>query len=218
MRNLISLLIVIICFVGCASCEYKPDVAINNAQAGDPSFPVIIQAKNINEICKDSQGKVGLCSFRVYRDSDPGITIKVIERPYSYNFKMSCADQLGFPPIDYPVVKDKPYSVTIPNKLFVNIEKTFTCNGELYPNDRETASILFRFHISLVKADFQELETPIRIQDVISLGEHALYSICGDSAGIKTFHKKTYFEDKEKKYKWCMVESQSGRTAFNGAL
>lgn len=204
--------------MGCAStCQYKSDFGImNNAQANDPSFPVIVQANNLNSICLDSQKIAGLCSFRISRASD--LIFKFIERPYSYSLKMDCTDELNLPMEPIPVVANHALSVIIPKKNFEGVKKSFSCEGEMFPTDRGEASIRFRIHITLVDAAFQGLEKPTRIDNYVALGEHALYSVCGDSSGIKQIKKTPYFEDKDKKYKWCFVEAESGRTSFNGEL
>lgn len=217
MRILLIFIMAIIS-LGCASrCNYKSDLGVmNDAQANNPSFPVLIQGSQLNSICQDSQGIAGLCSYRLKRDGD--LNIRIIERPYSYSLKMICSDSLGFPFNPISVLADTPYTVTIDKKYFANVQKNFSCEGEIYATDRDTASIKFRVNITLVDATFQSLEQPERVGDYLSFGEHALYTVCGDSSGIKTLKKETYFEDKDKKYKWCLVEAESGRTAFNGEL
>ncbi len=141
------------CFSGCKSpLKYRNDFGfLVSAQANSPEFPVRLNGS----LCVDSDRRPGLCAKRV-RSSE---TIRISFEPqtYAYLVTLTCTSGVKVPPPGN-VIAGEPFSFTLSPDDFREF-KSFTCIGEISPQDREApVSASFRAHFVVVDANYAERE------------------------------------------------------------
>jgi len=175
MRYLLAVLLGVLAIVlgQCSSLPYESDSGfLNSAQANSSEWMVRVDGL----VCKDLDGLVGACSKRVKSKTD--IKVHHDPRPYSYRVAMRCTEGTG---IDFSidVLENQPWGYTIRHDKFKGF-RSFTCQGEVFPNDRDNAiSALWQIRFLVVDQDYKKRESVYFSNDQLVMGKHARYTtIC----------------------------------------
>lgn len=181
----------------CQSIEYASDAMFfNSAQANSFEYLVRVNGKP----CKDMDGRVGLCAKRL--STKENLVFTQDARPYSYQVFIQCSK--GLVDQTFSVGKNKPFSMTIYADQIK--EKSFTCIGEVIPNDRAEVSALWSVRVMVYDGDYIPRET-IYIQaakgkEALILGRYARFTNIGDQVAdkktaVKYDKNKTYYSESE---------------------
>jgi hypothetical protein len=206
MKSTLAILSVfLLSLFACQSLKYKSDIGfLNSAQANSPEYLVKINGK----FCKDIDGMIGLCAKRI--KSNEKITFVLDKRPYSYRVNVECSSLVDFS-LSIDVLANSSFEFEITPDKFPEA-KTFTCIGEVFPQDREEEVSAF-WHTRFVVYDksYQARES-INVQgDQLVLGQHAKYTLLNEEKNIS---KKTSYNFKDVKRAWS--ESEIMRMNFYG--
>lgn len=181
-----------VCMLGMAGCpkiKYEDDIGqLNSAQANSMEYPVKINGK----VCKDSNNQVGLCAFRTA--SDKSVVFHFDPRPYSYTLDIKCSSTIDSN-YNVPVEKDRAHTYTIAAEKFRGV-RSFTCNGEVFPHDRNNnLSASWSARVVVVDDSYQVRE---RIywhkEGYLVLGKYAKYSVVCTGSACKAYSKATVVE------------------------
>lgn len=165
------------------SCQhllpYKPDTGfLNSAQANSPEYLV-----RINGVyCKDMDGSIGLCAKRVR--SDEKISFHLDSRPYAYRLNVTCSSNVGFN-LSIDILQNASFDFDIDAGKFSN-SKSFTCVGEVFPQDREeSVSAFWHARFVVYDKDYQAREAIYSDGKNVILGQYAKYSVINDDIKLK---------------------------------
>lgn len=193
-------LLLFFCFlpilIGASSCsntrvQYRADtVAVTSAKGNSMEFPVLVDGA----LCKDMDGKVGMCAKHLSAKKDLVITLS--KRPYSYSLDVQCSREVNFEQ-SYDVLKDVEFKVTVPKENFKEVA-VFNCIGRITPQDRDGVSSRFEVRVRPIADDYIKREEAYVIEQgkklILVLGENALYSSVLIDGEWKTYTKKATIE------------------------
>jgi len=185
-------IIVTLFLVGCESLKYSDDLRfLNSAVANSPELYISINGK----MCKDMEGKIGLCSKRIKSNETVKITFE--KQPYVYTVHVQCSNQTG---IDYSrkVLTSEQFLFEIKPSQYSTL-RMFTCLVEVQPDDRaEGVSALAEIRFMVVDYAYVPREE-MRIyshkgKDYLVLGANAKHSIVYETNQQNQEVRKTYKE------------------------
>jgi hypothetical protein len=132
---------------------YMDDEAFLSPSAGNsPEESVTVNGRP----CLDTDGGPGLYAVRAKSGSD--LVVSLSGRPYAYQLDVTCSASVAFQG-QYSAPAAQPLSFTIPAAAF-SADKSFTCIGELHPQDRpEPVSTKFEFRASVVSSAYVPRES-----------------------------------------------------------
>ena len=194
----------------CSSIEYENDIGfLNSAQANSMEFFVTVDSVS----CKDVDGAIGACTKRVASDHDP--VLRHIAKPYAYTIDVRCTNGLiGF---SMDVAEGASWEFALPHERFVDY-RSFTCTGEIFPQDRENA-LSARWQIRFIVFDTQYKEREMIYLDDegdLILGKFAKYArVCQDDR-CKNYHKETTVKVNSDKVITAFSESEVVRFNYYG--
>lgn len=177
-------ILLVFILIGCTQLKYKSDIGfLNSAQANSPEFPLKINGKT----CKDSEGKIGLCSFRIKSDED--LRINLLSWPEDRKINFTCSDNIDFNK-SFHVPKKKDFTASITSLDFSD-DLSFTCIVKIFrANDEQKISYMAKFHITIVDSKYQGREEIYRLNDHLIIGQHSYYTIInGKAYRHKTSHR-----------------------------
>ena len=180
--TLLTFIFVLLAAISCQQMKYASDLGfLNSAQANSPEYLVKINGK----FCKDLDGQIGLCAKRV--KSDEKITFVLDKRPYSYRLNVDCSSLVDFK-LSVDVLEDNVFEFSIDPELFKEA-KSFTCIGEVFPQDRpQEVSAFWHSRFVVFDKEYQARESIYVQGKNLILGQNAKYSILNEE---KTIKKKT---------------------------
>lgn len=182
--SFIIFFILILLACACESLKYKSDLGfLNSAQANSPEYLVKINGS----YCKDMDGHIGLCAKRI--KSNEKIIFVLDKRPYSYRLNVNCSSLVDFK-LSVDVLENSPFEFEISPDKFPEI-KSFTCIGEVFPQDRkEEVSAFWHTRFIVYDKKYQARESIYVQDDLVVLGQHAKHSVLNDDKFISK--KATY--------------------------
>lgn len=200
-RSILLLAAVALSVSSCKELEYEADSGfLNSAQANSMEYLAVINGK----VCKDLDGLVGLCAKRIASNED--LNFSFDSRPYSYRLDIRCTSTINSD-FAVDVLKDKPYSFKIPFSKFAT-ERSFTCIGEVFPQDRaQEVSATFSIRVIVKDAAYRAREEIYQEQGYVVLGKNALYA----KIDSRNYEKNTVVKMK----KFTKAYSESERMRFN---
>ncbi len=189
---------VLACFImgstSCGGLKYEADTSFkNSSQANSPEFPVSVNGS----LCKDMDSKVGLCAKRI--DSDEPVLILHPARPYAYVLNVECTPALDFELDEAHVPKETPFTVTIPVEKFEQL-LDFTCEGEIFPEDRlNKISSFWHVRVVVYDVEYEPRETVYHFQDKgkdrIVMGKYSKHvTVCKEGI-CRNFKEKTILKE-----------------------
>lgn len=179
MKIIFLVFVLLISACACKGIRYSSDLGfLNSAQANSPEYLVKINGS----FCKDMDGSIGLCAKRIKSESE--ISFKLDPRPYSYRLNVSCTSSVNFN-LSVDVEKNQSFSFKIPPEAFNGL-LSFTCIGEVFPNDREESVSAF-WHSRFVVFDknYQAREQIYTRGEYLILGQNAKYSLINEEIQVK---------------------------------
>lgn len=184
MKTNVAFLLFFILLTAC-SCQplkYKADLGfLNSAQANSPEYLVKINGK----FCKDLDGEMGLCAKRI--KSNEKISFILDKRAYSYRLNVSCSSLVNFK-LSVDVLENANFEFSIEPEAFQEA-KSFTCIGEVFPQDRsESVSAFWHSRFIVVDKLYQGREEIYSQDGALILGSNAKYTLLNEDKIIK---KKT---------------------------
>lgn len=205
MKNIIIAFFMLILAVSCQDLKYKADTSfMSSAEANAPEYYFLLNGK----VCKNDEGKVGMC-IRSYKRSE-GIKITIPEQQYAYTLEFACTTALGdIAPISVPENQKLDYQFEIPKNI-----SAFNCSLMIFPIDRPQPIGAFgAFRVFLIDDNYRPLEQVTRIDKnnhfVISAGQYAKFIRFNG----KSFKEKVLFKDQDGEF---IVESNNMRFAYRG--
>ena len=170
-KNLLPIFLILIMVTAC-SCtplKYEADIGfLNSAQANSMEYLVKIG----NKTCKDVDGIVGLCAKRIASNEDAVFNLE--KRPYGYRLNVECSKAIDFK-LSIDVLKETNFSFKIPSANYGE-EKSFTCIGEVFPDDREqSVSASFSVRFIIFDAQYRSREEIYYDKKLLVLGKNAKY-------------------------------------------
>lgn len=194
--------IVLAVLAACSPLAYKDDVGfLNSAQANSMEYLAKVNGK----ACKDLDGLVGLCAKRISNAED--INFSFDARPYSYRLNVKCTKELQFE-LSVDVLENKAFTFKIPKEKFSDL-LSFTCIGEVFPDDREgQVSASFQVRFIVFDSQYRAREQIYFEGSNIVLGEHSKYA----QVDGKSYKEKTFVKLKTKPR---MAYSESAMMRFN---
>lgn len=205
-KKIIPLLTILLVSCACKDIKYESDLGfMNSAQANSMEYMVKINSK----VCKDLDGKVGLCATRV-KTNEP-LRFEMDAREYGYRFNLTCTSSIDSD-FSIDIEKEKPFAFSIHHDKFSSV-KSFTCIGEVFPHDRNQ-EVSANFSVRAIVTDSLYLEREIiyktkqEEKSFLVLGKHARYVHLNDSF----YKKKTKLELEDQNSK---AYSESERMRFN---
>lgn len=181
MNRTISFLLLFILLTAC-SCQpikYQADLGfLNSAQANSPEYLVKINGK----YCKDMDGQIGLCAKRI--KSNEKIRFIMDKRAYSYRLNVGCSSLVDFN-LSVDVLENAVFEFSIDPEAFKEA-KSFTCIGEIFPQDRkEEISAFWHTRFVVVDENYQGRESIYSQDGILVLGQNAKYSLLNEDKIIK---------------------------------
>lgn len=163
--------------------KYSSDFGfLNSAQANSPEYLVKINGK----FCKDIDGEIGLCAKRV--KSNEKISFILDKRPYSYRLNVECSSAVNFK-LNVDVLENSAFEFSIDPSQFSE-SKSFTCIGEVFPQDRkEEVSAFWHSRFIVFDKNYQAREMIYSFDGALILGQNAKYSLLNEEKQVK--HKAT---------------------------
>lgn len=164
--------------------------------------------------CIDIEGLPGMCSLRVFEGSTIDLTVS--GKPYPFQLSISCSDAVKF---DKEIsVEAKTITKLIIPVPLLEITKSFTCIGEIYPQDRsQQISSKFELRVKIIDKNYEVLETPRIISKegntYVVVGKYALHTFVKDNGIWKYYFKDSIVKVSGNKL-IIMTESFSGRKSF----
>lgn len=179
-------------FTACQSLPFKDDFGyLVSAQANSHEFPVYINGR----LCTDTDGYVGLCAKRVKSTED--IVFRFDPQQYAWLMTVKCTTGVR-PVLPGNVEPNKPYTFTIKADDFKEF-RSFTCTGEVSPQDREEAiSAKWQVRVVVVDSEYEPREriytTTSNGKSYLVLGQFARHSWVKDANGWRKYRKATVVE------------------------
>jgi hypothetical protein len=143
--------------------------------------------------CLDVDGAPGLCALRIKSGED--LVIGLSGEPYAYQLTLTCSSGLQLNG-QYSSPAGQVLRVTIPADKYGNL-KSFTCIGEIFPQDRpEPSSSKFEFRAAVVSQAYVPRE-PVQVVErgdgrwYAEPGPYALYTLVKDSGVWRVYHRET---------------------------
>lgn len=205
MRSFLIICSMLITACACKDIKYKPDIGfIPSAQANSPEFLVKINGS----VCKDMDNQVGLCSKRI--SSDKALSFKMDVRPYAYRLNVECSAVINFSlSRDIPSGQSAEFSIE-PSQF--SEAKSFTCIGEIFPQDREEeVSAFWHARFLVFDKNYQGREEIYPLGADLILGQNAKYTLLNEQKFL-TKKVKTDLKGVQKAYS----ESESMRFNYYG--
>lgn len=169
----------------CTSIKYEDDIGfLNSAQANSTEWMVTIDGK----VCKDMDGEVGACTKRIKSNQSP--VLKHDPRPYAYQLRIKCTEGTD---IDFSqdVEANKTWSYKIEAAKIKDF-KSFSCQGEIFPQDRgNSLSALWQIRFLVVDVDYEKREIIQRNSKGFLFGRYAKYARACSAQSCKDFKHKT---------------------------
>lgn len=201
----LTLILVTTFVLGCATCpdkEYANDFSrMISANANSHEFPIRVE----NDICKDLDDKVGLCTKRIKRNQN--LNINFFKLPYSYQLMIDCTNALDVD-TEVTVLEQTEYTFLIPKEKYVGISNSFTCIFKIFPDDRAETVTSARVTIVLVDKNYSYREEMYKLKKYLIFGKYALHTVCYKDNKYNFYYKKTYIDYKT--YDLCFSESYNG--------
>lgn len=197
------------------SCQYEDDFTfMSDARANYFSEEVTVN----NYLCKDITGAPGACSIQIPNNLD--LTLKLAPRPYEYRVTITCSSKLGFE-VNTTVLENTERLITIPKDKIAAID-SFTCIGEVFPQDRpEAVSMKFEvrtkvYNAELIKLDEPRIDISSKGKADILVGIYAKHTKVCNSTDCEFVQEKYRFKSKLRQVRYIKAESASGRLAYWG--
>lgn len=164
--------------------------------------------------CIDLEGLPGICSLRAVEGSTIDLTLP--GKPYPLQLSISCSEAAKFDK-EISVSEGTPTKVSIPVPL-LSVTKSFTCIGEVYPQDRsQQISLKFEVRVKIIDKKYEALETPriIKAGDTtfVVVGKYALHTFVKDK-NVWTYYFKSPIVKVSGGKIIVVSESLSGRKSF----
>jgi len=212
MKTILTILPIFISIVFLVSCEYEDDFSfMSDARGNFFSEEVYLN----NDLCRDMSNTTGACTLQI--PSTGALKYLVAARPYGYRITFVCSKKINFE-FSRQVSEMETLEFEIPDKHFKN-EQSFTCIGEIFPEDRkEAVSAKFETRIKVFNPHLIKMDKPVsRVEDnkkYIVLGKYSLHGrICNLEECIYT-HKEVYKEVNLNGPIFVRNESASGRLSY----
>jgi hypothetical protein len=182
MKTFLPLILILVTACSCKPIKYTSDFGfLPSAQANSPEFLVKINGK----YCKDMDGRIGLCAKRVR--SNEKIILVLDARPYSYRLNVNCSSLVDFN-LSVDVAQNAAFSFEIHPDSFQEV-KSFTCIGEVFPQDRpQEVSAFWHSRFVVFDKEYQERESIYSDGEHLVLGQNARFSLLNEEKAVS---KKT---------------------------
>jgi hypothetical protein len=209
MKILVSILLLSTFLV---SCEYEDDFQfMSDARGNLFSEEVYLN----NDLCRDMSNTTGACTLQI--PSTAPLKYLIAARPYSYRLTLVCSKKISFE-LTRQVKEMEVLEFAIPNSNFEN-ETSFTCIGEIFPEDRiQAVSAKFETRIKVFNPNLIRLDKPsVRSENnkkYIVLGKYSLHARICDLEECVYTHKEVYKEVNLKTPLFVRNESASHRINY----
>lgn len=175
--------------VTCSALPYEADIGfLNSAQANSMEWALQVDGA----VCRDMDNRVGACTKRIRSNHSP--TLRHDPRPYAYAIQVRCTSATGIRFEDH-VLADQEWVYRPPVQAFSDL-RSFTCQGEIFPNDRENSlSAMWQVRFIVQDADYQARERIYERDGHLVVGKYAKYTtVCTRDRGCESHKEATVVE------------------------